>query len=351
MVTRLLNLCGLYLGPESDLTPPSPSNADGHWENVRFVAINDELLGFFDAGWDYPPTEDVDWEVECAEPLRSRAKELVTEFAEREPWGWKDPRNSLTLPFWMKLVPNLKVVIPLRNPLEVAASLYKRGTHSRAFSMHLWLTYHERLLRVTEPHQRLFTHFDAYFVDAPTELSRLVQFLDMCVPEATLRHACAAAAPQLRHNRAATNDLATVAPPAVHALYQRLCDEARWPQHLDLEVRQPSTAKGMFPPLPTVAAQPVDNPAKSHAQHVRSLAEHAARQGARWLRQQLLRVSGIDWAIETRDARILELRRQLEEQMAATRAAKAALASISGSIPEFCREDTGIDPHGTRARM
>ena len=38
-------------------------------------------------------------------------------------WGWKDPRNSLTLPFWKELLPNLKVVVCVRNPIEVIASL------------------------------------------------------------------------------------------------------------------------------------------------------------------------------------------------------------------------------------
>lgn len=26
------------------------------------------------------------------------------------PWGWKDPRNTFTLPFWLKLFPQAKVI-------------------------------------------------------------------------------------------------------------------------------------------------------------------------------------------------------------------------------------------------
>ena len=29
-------------------------------------------------------------------------------------WGWKDQRNSLTLPFWEDLLPGLKTVIVVR---------------------------------------------------------------------------------------------------------------------------------------------------------------------------------------------------------------------------------------------
>ena len=52
MVARLLNLCGLYLGPESELSPPAPDNPEGYWENKHFVGINDRILAHLDAGWD-----------------------------------------------------------------------------------------------------------------------------------------------------------------------------------------------------------------------------------------------------------------------------------------------------------
>ena len=55
MVARLLHACGLDLGPESDLMPPAPDNPDGFWENLSFVAMNDELLNELGGAWDWPP--------------------------------------------------------------------------------------------------------------------------------------------------------------------------------------------------------------------------------------------------------------------------------------------------------
>ena len=26
------------------------------------------------------------------------------------PWGWKDPRNSITLPLWLRLYPEAKII-------------------------------------------------------------------------------------------------------------------------------------------------------------------------------------------------------------------------------------------------
>ncbi len=44
MVTRLLNLCGLEIGPQRDLLGPRSSNPEGFWENRRFIRINDAVL-------------------------------------------------------------------------------------------------------------------------------------------------------------------------------------------------------------------------------------------------------------------------------------------------------------------
>ena len=42
------------------------------------------------------------------------------------PWGWKDPRNTILLPFWLKLFPNAKILNIVRNGVDVASSLVTR---------------------------------------------------------------------------------------------------------------------------------------------------------------------------------------------------------------------------------
>ena len=44
----------------------------------------------------------------------------------QEPWGWKDPRNTLLLPIYKKIFPNAKIVHIYRNPIDVAISLQTR---------------------------------------------------------------------------------------------------------------------------------------------------------------------------------------------------------------------------------
>ena len=57
MVARLLSLCGLYLGPDKELSRGAPDNTEGFWEHPDFVRLNDQLLALVDAGWDLPPAQ------------------------------------------------------------------------------------------------------------------------------------------------------------------------------------------------------------------------------------------------------------------------------------------------------
>ena len=42
------------------------------------------------------------------------------------PWGWKDPRNIITLNIWLKVFPDAKIIHIYRNPIDVAQSLRNR---------------------------------------------------------------------------------------------------------------------------------------------------------------------------------------------------------------------------------
>src|SRR6516164_11525587 len=104
LVARLLNLCGLYLGREQDILPPNPTNPEGHWEHEPIVEINDELLAEFGGGWDYPPDFSGLSDRRRVLRIEQKARAVLEQFAGHEHWGWKDPRNSLTLPFWRPLL-------------------------------------------------------------------------------------------------------------------------------------------------------------------------------------------------------------------------------------------------------
>lgn len=229
MVTRLLNLCGLDLGPEEQLMPPAPdNNPEGFWEHLALVAINDEILHHHGGSWKHPPVFPAGWETSAnMRALCEHAAALPATCGFKAPWGWKDPRAALTLPFWKTVWPDQRVVICIRNPVEVALSLLKRDGLSCRAGLKLWLAYHDQLLKNVPPENRVVTHYDSYFDDPRAELQRLVEQLQLPADEGRIHSACAAIKGTLRHSRLTAAELALVeAPPDVWESYRQLCCEA-----------------------------------------------------------------------------------------------------------------------------
>jgi hypothetical protein len=227
MVARMLNLCGLYLGPESEFMPPGPDNPEGYWENIHFVEINNRILAHLDAGWDLAPAVCKGWEVRPQlAPLRKESAELIERFNAHEPWGWKDPRNSLTLPFWIELIPNMKALVVLRNPLEAAQSLQARNFSSVALGLKLWLTHNQSILSGVRPEDRVVTHYDSYFYAPRAELRRVLDLLNIPASEKEVDEACTCVFPSLRHQRVPTEALSSDAPSEILRCYVDLCEQA-----------------------------------------------------------------------------------------------------------------------------
>lgn len=197
MLTRLLHGCGLYLGPKDALMPPQADNPDGFWEHLGFVALNDELLSDLGGAWDLPPKTNENLSGERLDLLRMKARLLIEGFHSAQIWGWKDPRNSLTLPFWEDLLPGLKTLIIVRNPLEAAYSMRKRNGTSYAFGLRLWEIYNRRLIEAASKHERLVTHYDLFFENAEKELQRIGNFVGL--PDAKIRRAVELVATKRRH--------------------------------------------------------------------------------------------------------------------------------------------------------
>ena len=225
MLTRLLHGCGLYLGPKDALMPPQADNPDGFWEHLGFVALNDELLSDLGGAWDLPPKPDENFTGVRLDPLRLKARLLIEKFDSARVWGWKDPRNSLTLPFWEQLLPGLKTVVVVRNPLEVAHSMRERNGTSYSFGLRLWEIYNRRLIETSSGKDRLVTHYDFFFQEPASELRRITDFIGL--PDAKTGNVAALVAPRKRHTHFTIEQLidARVAPEAID-LYRALLAEA-----------------------------------------------------------------------------------------------------------------------------
>lgn len=135
MITRMLERLGLFLGKQKD-----PND-----EASFFLKNNRWLLDQCGGAWDHPEAitdllENPEVRSLCVDYLRQmlrsrgRLKFLGVRRALRgqnliamdQAWGWKDPRNTFTLPIWLDLFPKARVIHISRHGCDVARSLKKR---------------------------------------------------------------------------------------------------------------------------------------------------------------------------------------------------------------------------------
>jgi hypothetical protein len=221
MVAEILRGAGVYLGADEALLPASEFNPHGLFEHRDFVLLNDEILTSLGGAWDRPPTIWLPWARRRLEPLREKARALVDEMGRQRQWGWKDPRNSLTLPFWRTVVPDLRLVICVREPGSVAHSLAARGGHSLQFGITLWAEYNRRLLRLAR-RATVVTVYESYISDREREVTRLLDRLDLPITAAAM----AAVDPALRRQESAPGVLPRDVARLRSRLYRLAADQA-----------------------------------------------------------------------------------------------------------------------------
>jgi hypothetical protein len=180
VVSRIVNLLGVDLGPERIVSVSGVDNPRGYWEHSSMRVLNDEILGTFGGEWHVPPYFPPAWIRDPRlDDVRVRAGEFLTQtFAAQPVWGWKDPRSCLTLPFWQDLVGEMRYVICVRNPCAIAESLLRRNGLHFLEAEQLWLAYTQAALAHTASHRRLLVFYEDLLDDCRPQLRRLAAFLD-----------------------------------------------------------------------------------------------------------------------------------------------------------------------------
>jgi predicted nucleic acid-binding Zn-ribbon protein len=144
-VSRVLNLLGAKL-PDR-LVGAEPGNERGHWEPASLVEIDDEILAATGSAWDdASPFDMADLRTPAGRGFRARIlRVLETEYGNGNLLLVKDPRISRLLPFWLDALEEYgvdpRVILPIRNPVEVAQSLASRDRMLPAFAHFLWARY------------------------------------------------------------------------------------------------------------------------------------------------------------------------------------------------------------------
>lgn len=141
LLTALLAMTGLNPGPVDALTGPNEYNPKGFWELNRFRAVNEKLLRHQNCEWDCPLHFKPDQMGVSQREIAGEAREVLDALYDSRGFVVKDPRLCLTFRFWRGFCPDVVPVVPIRAPLEVAASLYRRNSIPIPIGIALWEYY------------------------------------------------------------------------------------------------------------------------------------------------------------------------------------------------------------------
>jgi len=133
VLVEILDKLGVFMGADRQ--------ADS--ESVVFMLINEGILHQCGAFWSEPMSahfvlEQPEAVEQCAASAREALGSQLAKYVGASGWhledspevwppfGWKDPRNTFTLPVWKRVFPKLKAIHVVRHGVDVAASLARR---------------------------------------------------------------------------------------------------------------------------------------------------------------------------------------------------------------------------------
>jgi Glycosyltransferase WbsX len=168
--TRVINLLGADIA--SDLVASIPGdNERGFWESATTYALHDRLFTSLGSAWDDPyPLPDGWQETDAArEAKRAIREHLDREFADSRMFVVKDPRTTRILPLWLEVLDELSIepviVIPFRNPVEIALSLERRDRLPLAQSLLCYIQGNLEVERASRGRRRIFQLYDDLISD------------------------------------------------------------------------------------------------------------------------------------------------------------------------------------------
>jgi hypothetical protein len=122
LITQWLSKCGLQTGER--LVPGGNGNIEGHFEDIEFLKMHEEILADHNLPVTGLTVEHVaQFTVYEKEKLKSIIKVKRQLY---DQWGWKDPRTCLFLDVYKELLPDACYLVILRDYQSVVSSLLRR---------------------------------------------------------------------------------------------------------------------------------------------------------------------------------------------------------------------------------
>ena len=201
-VTRILANAGYALGRE--VIQQGPDNPAGFWENTAIVETHEDLLTSLGSSWNDPRPLPVDWLKRAPARLaRERLLRLLdSEFDGAEKFVVKDPRLCRLLPLWKDVLAergiDAGVVLVVRHPGEVAASLKRRNDIAAMPAQWLWASCMANAWLDCKAWPHATLEYSRLLQEPNAALKALASELDL---PAFAKHSYATLDEKLRHHR------------------------------------------------------------------------------------------------------------------------------------------------------
>lgn len=198
MLSSMLHAAGVSMGPEDHLHKSNPNSQPlGYWEDQDFTQLNRRIIKEAGGHWHKPPPcqkiimaglaleNEIRWLIEKRREAHRQAG------LDQPLWGWKDPRNCLTIECYQKqlLRLNTRYIHIKRGRAAIVDSLIRRGEQlggaddQRAALGELVDLHEQRLKNFYIRHnpQRLTVTYEALTnrQQAALEVDRIADFLSL----------------------------------------------------------------------------------------------------------------------------------------------------------------------------
>jgi Sulfotransferase family len=162
-------------------------NDRGHWERWEIVEFHDRILSLFNRdylGRFHDFALPVAW---WADPRVAEIRREIVAFLERRMgdayFGFKDPRTVRLMPVWHQIINELKlapkIVLCLRNPVQVARSLRSREGLDPANGEYRWLVHLIDFFRYASNLEFCAVEYEEWFDNPAANIEKLRKFLDL----------------------------------------------------------------------------------------------------------------------------------------------------------------------------
>ncbi|NBC36894.1 hypothetical protein GTZ99_10025 [Novosphingobium sp. FSY-8] len=142
-LTRALGLMGAAM--PAQMMPARPGNEAGHWESEAVCDLNEAILASAGSHWADWTALNPAWydQPDYAAWVARGVDVIAQEFGDAPLFAVKDPRNCRLARYWLDVLASAgavaRCILPMRNPLEVAASLERRDGIEERVGLLLWL--------------------------------------------------------------------------------------------------------------------------------------------------------------------------------------------------------------------